>query len=114
MIIRPDLTFLIFLLSHYLSNLEKKHILLLANIFYYISGTQNIKLTFSDNDSDKVIKYSDTDFTEAVDDRKLTKDFVFMLAEECISHQSKWQSVVTLLICESEYMTMLEADKKVI
>ena len=102
-----------FLLSHYLSNSEKKHILLLANVFYYVSETLNIGLTFSDDDSDKVIEYSDTNFTEAVDDKKLTEDFTFMLAGECISHQSKWQSVIALLMCKSEYMTMSEADKKV-
>ena len=77
-----------FLLSHYLSNLKKKHILLLVNVFCYVSETLNLGLTFSDYDSDKVIEYSDTDFAEAVDDRKLTEDFIFILTGGCISYQS--------------------------
>ena len=109
---RPDLVYLMFLLSHYLSNLEKKHVSLLKNVFYYVSETLNLELTFRVNNSDEVIKYSDADFTRAVDNRKSIRDFTFMLTGECISHQSKWQSVVALSMCESEYMTMLEADKK--
>ena len=112
MMMRPDLAYSMFLLSYYLSNSEKKHILLLVNIFCYVSGTLNLELTFSDDSSDEVIEYSDADFAEAVDDRKLTEDFTFMLTDECISHQSKWQSVIALLTCESEYMTMLKADKE--
>ena len=85
---RSDLVYSMFLLSYYMSNSEKKHILLLVNIFYYISETLNLEFIFSDNSSDELIKYSNTDFAEAVDDRKLTRDFTFMLTRECISHQS--------------------------
>ena len=109
---RPDLTCSMFLLSHYLSNSGKEHVSLLANVFCYVSGTLNLELTFSDNGSDKVIGYSDADFAGAVDNRKLTGGFTFMLAGECISRQSKQQSVVALLTCESEYMAMSEAGKE--
>ena len=86
MMIRSDLVYSMSLLSHYQSNLEKKYISSLVNIFHYISKTLNLELTFSDDSSDEVIKYSDADFAEAVDNRILTEDFIFMLTRECISH----------------------------
>ena len=112
MMMRSDLVYSMSLLSHYLCNSEKKHISLLADVFYYVSETLNLELIFSDDSSDKVIKYSDADFAEAVDDRKITRDFIFMLTGKYISYQSKWQLVIALLTCESEYITMSEVGKK--
>ena len=112
MMMRPDLAYSMSLLSRYLSNPGKEHVSLLANVFHYVSGTLDLGLTFSDDSSDEVIGYSDADFAGAVDDRKSTGGFAFMLAGGCISHKSKQQSVIALSTCESEYMAMSEAGKE--
>ena len=112
MMTQPDLTYLMSILSCYLDNSDKEHLALLKTVFRYVSETLNIELTFTDNTTDDLIEYTDADFAEAIDDCKLTGDYMFMLVEECISHQAKHQTVVTLLSCESEYMTMSEADKE--
>ena len=109
-----DLAYSILILSRYLSNSEKKHLALLKNIFHYMSGTLDIDLIFMSEDTSDVIEFTDSDFTKAVNECKLTGDFMFMLAEGCISHQLKWQAVVALSSCESEYMIMSEAEKEVL
>ena len=116
MITRPDLAYLMLILSQYLSNPGKEHVSLLTNVFCYISKTLDLELIFNDTSKkiNNVVDYTDADFADAVDEQRSTEDFIFMLAEECISHQSKQQAVVTLSTCESEYMRMSEAEKKAI
>ena len=101
------------ILSYYLDNSDKKHLALLKIVFRYISETLNVKLTFTNNTADNLIKYTDVNFAEAIDDCKLTGDYVFILAEEYISHQIKHQTIITLLSYQSEYMMMSEADKEI-
>ena len=101
------------ILSHYLDNSDKEYLALLKTVFRYVSETLDIELTFTNNAADDLIRYTNADFAEAIDDCKLTDDYMFMLAEECISYQTKYQAVMTLLSCESEYMIMSEADKEI-
>ena len=112
-ITQSDLIYSISILSHYLDNSDKKHLALLKTVFRYISETLDIKLIFTDNAADDLIRYTNADFAEAIDSYKLTDDYMFMLAEECILYQTKHQTVITLSLCELEYMTMSEADKKI-
>ena len=110
---QSDLIYSMLILSYYLDNSGKEHLALLKTVFKYISETLDVGLTFTDDTANDLIKYTDADFAEAIDSCKSTDDYVFMLAKECISHQTKHQTVVTLLSCESEYMMMSEADKEV-
>ena len=101
------------ILSCYLDNSDKEHLALLKTVFRYISEILDIELTFTNNTADDLIKYTDVNFVEIIDDCKLTGDYVLMLVRECISHQIKHQIVMTLSSCESEYMTISEADKEI-
>ena len=108
-----DLIYLISILSHYLDNSDKEHLALLKIVFRYISETLDIELTFINDTVDNLIRYTDADFAEVIDSCKLTSDYMFMLVRECISHQTKHQTVITLSSCELEYMMMSEADKEI-
>ena len=101
------------ILSCYLDNSDKEHLALLKTVFRYISETLDVELTFTDDAANDLIRYTDADFAEVIDSHKLTDDYMFMLVREYMSHQIKHQIVVTLLSCESEYMTMSEADKEI-
>jgi hypothetical protein len=78
----------------------------------YIAETINVDLTF--NQSDDLIGYSDSDFVELKDKRHSTESYVFMLADEAISHSSKQQFIIALSSCKVEYMTLSEAAKEAI
>ena len=79
-----NLIYLILILSYYLDNSDKEHLALLKTVFKYISETLDVKLTFTNNAADNLIKYTNTDFTEAIDDCKLTSDYMFILVKEYI------------------------------
>ena len=87
--IQSNLIYLISILSYYLDNSNKKHLALLKTVFRYISETLDVELTFINNIANDLIRYTDTDFVEAIDSFKLINNYVFMLAEEYISHQIK-------------------------
>jgi hypothetical protein len=78
----------------------------------YIADTINVDLTF--NQSDDLIDYSDSDFVELKNKRHSTEDYVFMLADEAISHSFKQQFIIALSSCEIEYMTLSKTAKEAI
>ena len=110
---QSDLIYSMSILSCYLDNSDKEHLALLKTVFRYVSETLDIELTFTNNTADDLIRYTDADFAEAIDSHKSTNDYMFILIKECISHQTKCQTVMTLSSCESEYMTMSEAGKEI-
>ena len=110
---QSDLVYLMSILSHYLDNSGKEHFILLKTVFRYVLETLDVELIFTNNVADNLIRYTDADFAEAIDSCKLTDDYVFMLVREYISHQTKCQTVITLLSCKLEYMMMSEADKEI-
>jgi hypothetical protein len=88
----------------------------------YVAETINVDLTFkrsnhhqfNDQLSDNLTDYSDSDFVGLKDKRHSTEDYVFMLAENAISHSSKQQLIIALSSCEAEYMTLSETAKEAI
>jgi hypothetical protein len=78
----------------------------------YVAETINADLTF--NQSNDLIDYSDSDFVELKDKRHSTEDYVFMLADEAISHSSKQQLIIALSSCEIEYMILSKTAKEAI
>jgi hypothetical protein len=86
-------------------------------VLRYIADTINVDLTFERSDDQQLndlIDYSDSDFVELKDKRHSTKEYVFMLAGEAITHSSKQQLTIALSSCEIEYMTLSEAAKEAI
>ena len=101
------------ILSCYLDNSGKEYLVLLKTVFRYVSEVLDVELIFTDNAADDLIRYTDADFAKAIDSCKLTSDYMFMLVREYILHQIKCQTVVTLSLYKSKYMTMSEADKEI-
>jgi hypothetical protein len=60
------------------------------------------------------VSYSDSDFADLKNKRHSTNDYVFMLADESISHSSRQQQIIALSFCEVEYMTLSKAAKEAI
>ena len=64
-----DLVYLMSKLSKHLSNSDKEHIILLKNIFHYMSNTLNLSLTFINNNSElnNLVKYINLNFIRVID-----------------------------------------------
>ena len=108
-----DLVYSMLILSYYLDNSNKEYLALLKTVFKYISETLNIKLTFINNAVNNLIEYTNVNFVRAIDDYKSTNNYMFMLVREYVSHQTKSQIVMTLLLYKLEYMIMFEVDKEI-
>ena len=67
------------MLSYYLDNSDKEHLALLKTVFKYISETLNVKLIFTNNTADNLIRYINADFAKVIDNYKLSNDYMFML-----------------------------------
>jgi hypothetical protein len=82
-----------------------------------VTETINVDLIFerlNDQHSDDLIDYNDSDFVELKDKRHSTRDYLFMLVDEAISHSSKQQFIIVLSSCEIEYMVLSKTAKKAI
>ncbi len=123
--IRFDLTYSVRVLSRYAHNFSQIHCALIKRVLRYVARTLNVELKFSkrsnvnnshsnDSHSDDLVSYSDSDFADLKDKRHSTDDYVFMLADEAISHSSKQQQTIALSSCETEYMTLSKAAKEAI
>jgi hypothetical protein len=111
-------------LSRYAHNLSSTHCALIKRVLRYIAETISVDLTFKRSDyhefndqqseNSDLIDYSDSNFVELKDKRHSIEDYVFMLADEAISHSFKQQLIIALSSCETEYMILFEAAKEAI
>ncbi len=117
--IRPDLTYSVRILSRYAHNFSSIHCALIKRVLRYVAEITNVELRFSrdvnnSHSKDDLIDYSDSDFARLKDKRHSIDEYVFMLADETISHSSKQQQTIALSSCEAEYMTLSKAAKEAI
>ena len=111
---RPDILYVVVLLSKYNQNPGPQHIDAVRRIFKYIVGTLDVGIKYRKDGSSSLLAYSDSDYAGAVDGRKSTAGYVLMLAGGPVSHNSKRQSIVALSSCEAEYIGLTEAGKEAI
>ena len=109
---RSDIVFALSVTSRYCSNSNQTHVALITWIFKYIKDTLKVSITFEESIELEVVKYSDADYNDAVDDRCSTKIWLFLLAEESIFWSVKRQMTSAMSTCEAEYMTLSEIKKK--
>jgi hypothetical protein len=119
---RLDLAYSVRVLSRYAHNFDSIHCALVKRMLRYVADTINVDLTFErSNDhesknqqSDDLMNYSDSDFVDLKDKRHSTREYVFMLVDEAITHSSKQQLIIALSSCEVEYMILSKTTKKAI
>uniref|UniRef100_A0A803MZ89 Uncharacterized protein n=1 Tax=Chenopodium quinoa TaxID=63459 RepID=A0A803MZ89_CHEQI len=101
---RPDILFVVGLVSRFMENPSTLHLNTAKRIFRYLKGTLDHGLLYSTSHDFKLWGYCDSDFVGDIDDRKSTTCFVFLLENNVVSWSSKKQPIVTLSTCESEYI----------
>ncbi|KAG9458307.1 hypothetical protein H6P81_002815 [Aristolochia fimbriata] len=100
---RPDLGFVVSLVSRYQSDPGALHWQVVKRILRYLLGTKDYKLTYQ-TDELIPIRYTDSDYAGDPDDRKSTSGFVFMLGGAAISWASKKQKCVARSTMEAEFV----------
>jgi len=83
------------------------HLIAVKRILRYVKGTCNLGIQYSRDQKpfdQKIVGYSDLDWSGDKDDMKSTAAYVFMIGNVAFSWSSKKESVVALSSCEAEYI----------
>ena len=111
---RPDISYSLGVLSRYCANLEPIHCNLVIQIFWYLAGTLEVRITFKSNVTDELIGHTNLDWAELKDRWRWTRGYAFHFSAGLVSHQSKQQATVALSSTEEGYMAITEARKEVL
>ncbi|KAL4203461.1 hypothetical protein AMTRI_Chr01g104090 [Amborella trichopoda] len=109
---RPDMSFVMSLVSRFQSNPRVEHWQAVKIIFRYLKGTMNYALTYKGGTEITIDGYSDASYLADPDDAKSTSRYVFILGGGAVSWKSKKQDIVALSTMESEFMACCLAVKE--
>ena len=82
---RPDLAYVVGVVSRYMSNPRRKHWEVVKHILRYLRGTKDARLTFGSNNSTEVEGYTKSDYARNTDNRKSTSGYIFTYGGGVIS-----------------------------
>ncbi|GKD47729.1 retrovirus-related pol polyprotein from transposon TNT 1-94 [Tanacetum coccineum] len=101
---RPDILFVVGLISRFMEEPTTKHLKIAKRILRYIKGTVDYGMFYSISEDFKLVGYSDSDWAGSKDDGRSTSGFLFFLGNNAFTWSSKKQPIVTLSSCEAEYI----------
>ncbi|KAK6144980.1 hypothetical protein DH2020_021800 [Rehmannia glutinosa] len=102
---RPDLMFVVSLISRYMENPTELHLHVAKRVLRYFKGTTGFGIFYKKKRGDeKLVAYTDSDYAGDLEDRKSTSGYVFLLSSGVVSWSSKKQPVVSLSTTEAEFI----------
>lgn len=106
---RPDISFAVNDVSRFNNNHSAVHWAAVKRIFRYLKGTVDMKLKCTNQKSEKMYCYTDSDWGSDVDTRRSCAGHVITMAGGAVSWSSKRQATVALSSTEAEYMATSSA-----
>ena len=100
---RPDICFVVGLVSRYQSNPGREHWKVVKRILRYLKGTMDYCLVYQGSKL-CLVGYSDADWGEDLDQCKSTSGYVFLFNKGAISWCSKKQTCIALSTMEAEFI----------
>nr|GEV44793.1 hypothetical protein [Tanacetum cinerariifolium] len=97
---RPDILFVIGLISCLVEEPTIKHLKISKRILCHIKGTIDYGMFYSTSEDFKLIAYSGSDWAGSKDDGRSTSGVPFFLGKNAFTWSSKKQPIVTLSSCE--------------
>ncbi|CAJ2663624.1 unnamed protein product [Trifolium pratense] len=104
---RPDICYAVSVISRFMHDPRKSHMIAAKRILRYLKGTLEIGLLFpigTNSAASTLIGYSDSDWCGDITDRRSTSGYVFKFNNAAISWCTKKQAVTALSSCEAEYI----------
>ncbi|MFS7989867.1 putative RNA-directed DNA polymerase [Helianthus anomalus] len=101
---RPDLMYVVSLLSRFMSKPKEEHMAVAKRVLRYVKGSINFGLFYGRNLNQKLQIYTDSDYARDTEDRRCTSGYVCMFNGAAISWSSRKQDIVTLSSTEAEYV----------
>ncbi|KAI3789909.1 hypothetical protein L2E82_02715 [Cichorium intybus] len=100
---RPDIAFVVGLLSRFMQNPRKPHLDAIRRVLRYIKSTINYGILFKRESTCKLFGFCDADYAGDLNTRRSTTGYIFMLGSSAVSWCSKRQPTVSLSTTEAEY-----------
>nr|GEX22250.1 ribonuclease H-like domain, reverse transcriptase, RNA-dependent DNA polymerase [Tanacetum cinerariifolium] len=106
---RPDLSYSIRLLSHFMQEPREQHMKAIRQVLCYVKGTNDYGITYKHNGGDKIHGFSDSSYGVNTQEGKRTTGIIFYYGESPISWSTQKQATVALSSCESEFIASTQA-----
>lgn len=104
---RPDISFVINMLSKYNNKPEIEHWIALKRVMRYLKGTENYRLRYKKQPDESMTHgYCDADWASSEDDRRSCTGYTFQFQGGSISWNSRRQPTIALSTTEAEYMSL--------
>ena len=110
---RPDIAYVVSMVSHYMANLGKEHSKEVEWVLRYLSGTRDYCLCFGIS-RDGVQSYVDSDYAGDMDGRRSLTGYEFTMGSCAISWKTVLQPTIALSTIEVEYMDIIEGFNEAI
>lgn len=101
---RPDMMFVVCLISRFMANPTELHFAIAKRILRYLKGTLGFGIMYKREGESELIGYTDSDYAGDVDDCKSTSGYAFLMSGGAVAWSSKKQPIVTLSSTEAEYV----------
>lgn len=112
-ITRPDINFVVNMLSRYNENPEGAHWTVVKRVFRYLKGTIDRKITYT-KENTLLEGFCDADWGSDELTRKSTSGYVFTLQGGAVSWCTKRQKTIALSTTEAEFQSMVAAIQEAI
>ena len=111
----PNIGSAIGILAQFMSAPGLSHWSGIKRILRYIRGTQDYGLLFTtDDDGNKLVGFSDSDWAGDVDTRRSTSGYTFHVGNSLVSWSSKKQATVAKSSTEAEYVALSFATQEAV
>nr|XP_043615994.1 secreted RxLR effector protein 161-like [Erigeron canadensis] len=101
---RPDVMYVVSLLSRFIANPRKEHMMAAKRVLRYLKGTYNYGLIYERHSVNKLAAYTNNDYARDVEDQRCTSGYICMFSKAAICWSSCKQEIVTLSSTEAEYV----------
>lgn len=101
---RSDLMYAVSLISRYMSQPTKLHLMTAKRVLRYVKGTISFGILYQKGVSSMLTVYNDSDYAGCLEERKSTLGYAFMISSGVVAWSSRKQPIVTLPTTEVEYV----------
>jgi hypothetical protein len=109
---RPDLAYILSVLSQYSTRFTKFHWDAVTRVFRYLQHSKDLVLRYDGDNLKEVYRYSDSDWGGDRETRRSTTGYTFLLSGAAISWKSRRQGTVAGSTAEAEYMAIGDSTKE--
>jgi hypothetical protein len=111
---RPDIMHAISTLSRFNSGHGDVHWKAALHVVRYLKGTRDYELELGGSKEAELIGYTDSDYANCPDTRRLVSGYCFSLGSGIVSWMSKKQATTATSSTEAEYMAACSATKEAV